>query len=54
MSEDEERLKKSDHHALARSLHDHSREKDNVVSALSFGIGNSAAQGIGLNCTSGR
>src|SRR5258708_27498969 len=40
VSENEKRLEESDHHSLARPLHDHAREKDNVVSSLRFGIGN--------------
>src|SRR6266481_3851466 len=48
VSENEKRLKKSDHHFLARSLHDHPREKDDMVGSLSCGISNRAPQHIGL------
>ncbi len=48
MSENEKRLEEGDHHCLARPLHDHAREKDDVIGALRFGIGDGTAQGIGL------
>src|SRR6202521_215230 len=48
VSENEKRLKESDHHFLARPLHDHAREKDDMIGSLSFGIGNSAPQRIGF------
>src|SRR6266849_9557784 len=48
VSENEKRLEESDHHSLARPLHDHAREKDDVVSSLSFGVSNSTPQRIGL------
>src|SRR5260370_811869 len=47
-SENEEHLEEGDHHSLARPLHDHAREKDDVVSSLSFGVSNSAPQRIRL------
>ena len=48
VSENEQRLEKSNHHFLAGSLHDHSREHHYVIGLLRFGIGDSAAHGIGL------
>src|ERR1700674_5113230 len=42
VSENEKRLEESDHHFLARPLHDHAGEKDDMVCSLNFGIGNGA------------
>src|SRR6202790_1107906 len=48
VSENKKRLKESDHHFLARPLHDHAREKDDMVGSLRFGVSNGAPQRIAL------
>src|SRR5260370_5496420 len=48
VSENEQRLEKSNHHFLAWPLHNHARKKDDMVSSLSVGIGTRAPQRIGL------
>ena len=48
VSENEKHLEESDHHSLAPALHDHAREKDDVIGALRFSIGNGSPQRIGL------
>ena len=42
MSEDEQRLEKSDHHLLARVLHDHAGKKHEVIGTFGFSIGQGA------------
>ena len=46
MTEHEQGLKEGNHHPLPRSLHDHAREKNNMVSPFVFRIQDCAQQGI--------
>ena len=48
MAKYKERLKKSDHHPLARMLHDHAWKQNHMIGLLALGIRNHAPDGIGL------
>ena len=48
VSENKQRLEKSDHHLLARVLHDHAGKKHQVIGAFRFGVRRGAAQRVGL------
>src|SRR5579872_6219142 len=47
MSENKQRLEKGNHHSFTRTMHDHERKQDNMVSMLCFGIGKSTSKGVG-------
>ena len=48
MPENKERLKKGNHHSLARVLHDHARKKHHVIGFFGFGIGDRASHRVRL------
>lgn len=48
VSKNEKRLEERDHHSLARALHDHAREKNNVVGSFRLRVSHRAPQSIGL------
>src|SRR5208282_3036149 len=48
VSENKKHLEKRDHHSLAYALHDHAREKNEMVGSLRLGISNGAPQNVGL------
>src|SRR5208282_140602 len=48
VSENKKHLEKRDHHSLAYALHNHAREKNEMVGSLRLGISKGAPQHIGL------